>query len=53
MPQFYKANIEDFDNLLNLVMEFELDKETLYESEDKINKAKMLKENKKHLKKFL
>jgi ribosomal protein S18 acetylase RimI-like enzyme len=53
MNQFYSATKVDFDDLLKLIIAFELDKHVAYDKEDKIDQAKMLKENKKNLKAFL
>jgi ribosomal protein S18 acetylase RimI-like enzyme len=53
MTNFYKATKDDFKDLFKLVMAFELDKQVLYDYDDKFDKSKMLKENKKNLKEFL
>ncbi len=53
MLHYYPATIVDFQALLTLIMEFELDKNLNYDHEVVVEKAKLLKDNKKNLKLFL
>lgn len=53
MTTFSDASKDDFKPLLELIIEFELDKQISYEKYDNVDRQKLLKENRKNLKKFL
>jgi ribosomal protein S18 acetylase RimI-like enzyme len=53
MDEIKKATIEDYNDLLPLVIDFELDKEMSSADINKINKQKLMRECKKNLKQFL
>ncbi len=53
MMTFCDATKNDFDTLLELIVEFELDKQISFDKSDKLDRQKLMKENRKNLKEFL
>ena len=53
MIKYYPATISYYEELLQLVLQFEKEKQTLYDKEDKIDNTKRQNEIKKDLKKYL
>ncbi|MFT3947823.1 MAG: GNAT family N-acetyltransferase [Agriterribacter sp.] len=53
MTVFSNAIKDDFEPLLKLIVNFELDKQVSFDKSDKLDARKLLKENRKNLKKFI